>query len=378
MNAAGLIFANIHDQSIPELTRERSMASVPFGCRYRLIDFTLSNMVNSGINHIGLITHYNYQSLLDHIGTGKDWDLARRSDGIKLIPPNITAYDNAQGGKAPEHRLEAILGAMGFISHCTEDYFVLSDCDIICNLDLSEVIDAHAASGADITFVTKQVDAAAMHHLAEKVSVITADADGKVTDFTMTTPTVGLINLYTNIMVVSRPYLLTVLAEATARGYRSFYQDIILPSIGKASYRTYEYDGWYAYIGSMEGYFACSMDMLTQEAREGLFGVRNRPVLTKVRNSSPTVYKEGANVKNSFIADGCIIEGTVENSILFRGVKIGSGTVVKNSILMQDTYTGSNVTLNCVITDKNVVIRDGRCLSGHETLPFYVGKGGNV
>ncbi len=376
MTAAGLIFANIHDQSIPELTRVRSMASVPFGCRYRLIDFTLSNMVNSGINHIGLITHYNYQSLLDHIGTGKDWDLARRSDGIKLIPPNITAYDNA-GSKSPSRRLEAILGAQDFISHCTEDYFVLSDCDIICNIDLSKVIEAHAATGADITFVTKKVDASGMY-LAEKVSVISSDEEGRVTDYTMATPTEGLIDLYTNIMVISRSYLLSVLASANARGWKSFFTDVIRPSLGNANYRVYEYDGWYAYIGSLEGYFACSMAMLTQEAREGLFGVKNRPVLTKVRNSAPTVYKDGADVKNSFIADGCVIEGTVENSILFRGVKVGKGTVIKNSILMQDTYTGSDVTLNCVITDKNVVIRDGRHLSGHETMPFFVGKGGSV
>ncbi len=376
MTAAGLIFANIHDQSIPELTRVRSMASVPFGCRYRLIDFTLSNMVNSGINHIGLITHHNYQSLLDHIGTGKDWDLARRSDGIKLIPPNITAFDNMGGGR-PSRRLEAILGAQDFISHCTEDYFVLSDCDIICNIDLSKVIDSHAATGADITFVTKRVDAAKMH-LAEKVSVITADEEGRVIDYTMTTPTEGMINLYTNILVISRSYLLSILASAAARGWKSFFTDVIRPSLGTANFRAYEYDGWYAYIGSLEGYFASSMDMLTQEAREGLFAVKNRPVLTKVRNSSPTVYKEGADAKNSFIADGCVIEGTVENSILFRGVKVGKGTVVKNSILMQDTYTGSDVTLNCVITDKNVVIRDGRHLSGHETMPFFVGKGGSV
>ncbi len=377
MTAAGLIFANIHDQSIPELTRVRSMASVPFGCRYRLIDFTLSNMVNSGINHIGLITHYNYQSLLDHIGTGKDWDLARRSDGIKIIPPNITAFDNAGGSKSPTHRLEALLGAQDFINHCTEDYFVLSDCDIICNIDLSEVLEAHAASGADITFITKQVDAAGMH-LAEKVSIIAADDDGRVTDFTLATPTEGIVNLYTNILVVSRSYLLSVLSAAASHGYRSFFSDIIRPSLGSSNFRTYEYEGWYAYIGSLEGYFACSMAMLTQEAREGLFGARNRPVLTKVRNSAPTIYKEGADAKNSFIADGCVIEGTVENSILFRGVKIGRGTVVKNSILMQDTYTGSDVTLNCVITDKNVVIRDGRHLSGHETMPFFVGKNGNV
>ena len=377
MTAAGLIFANIHDQSIPELTRVRSMASVPFGCRYRLIDFTLSNLVNSGVSRVGLITHYNYQSLLDHIGSGKDWDLAHRSGGIKLIPPNVTGYDPAKGTRTVAHRLEALLGAQDFISHCTEDHFILSDCDIICNIDLSKVLEAHAASGADITFVTKQVDASGMH-LAENVSVITADDEGRVVEFTSTQPTSGIINLYTNIMVVSRSYLLTVLGNAAAHGHRSLFADVISPSLGTANYRVYDYDGWYAYIGSLEGYYAASMAMLTQEARESIFGVRNRPVLTKLRNSAPTKYQDGASIKNSFIADGCVIEGTVENSIIFRGVKIGRGCVVTNSILMQDTYVGSDVTLNCVITDKNVVIRDGRHLSGHESMPFFIGKGGRV
>ncbi len=376
MTAAGLIFSNIHDQSTPELTRVRTMASVPFGGRYRLIDFALSNMVNSGITKVGLITHYNYQSLLDHIGTGKDWDLARRSGGIKILPPYITAYDNASAKTLYASRLEALLGARDFIKRCTEDCFVLSDCDIICNIDLNAVIEDHAKSGADVTFVTKRVDTTGMD-IAENVGVITADADRNVTDFVMTKPQ-GEVNLYTNIMVVSRGYMMSVLADAVAHGYTSFFRDIISHSIGTANYRIYEYDGWYAYIGSLESYFACSMQLLTDEARSGLFYVKNRPILTKVRNSAPTKYSEGAEVKNSLIADGCVIEGTVENSILFRGVKVGKGTVVKNSILMQDTYLGSDVSLNCVITDKNVMIRDGRTLSGHETMPFFIGKNGSV
>ena len=376
MTAAGLIFSNIHDQSTPELTRVRTMASVPFGGRYRLIDFALSNMVNSGITKVGLITHDNYQSLLDHIGTGKDWDLARRSGGIKILPPYITAYDNAAGQKLYASRLEALMGARNFINRCTEDCFVLSDCDIICNIDLNAVIEDHAKSGADVTFVTKRVDTTGMD-IAENVGVITADADRNVTDFVMTKPE-GEVNLYTNIMVVSRGYMMSVLADAAAHGYTSFFRDIISHSIATANYRIYEYDGWYAYIGSLESYFACSMQLLTDEARSGLFYVKNRPILTKVRNSAPTKYSEGAEVKNSLIADGCVIEGTVENSILFRGVKVGKGTVVKNSILMQDTYLGSDVSLNCVITDKNVMIRDGRTLSGHETMPFFIGKNGSV
>ncbi|MBE6586469.1 MAG: glucose-1-phosphate adenylyltransferase subunit GlgD, partial [Ruminococcaceae bacterium] len=292
------------------------------------------------------------------------------------LPPYIPAYDNAAGKPLYASRLEALMGARDFIKRCTEDCFVLSDCDIICNIDLDAVIEAHAKSGADVTYVTKRVDVTGMD-IAENVGVITADAEGNVTDFVMTKPQ-GKVNLYTNIMVVSRGYMMSILADAAAHGYTSMFRDIISHSVGKANYRIYEYDGWYAYIGSLESYFACSMQLLTDEARKGLFYVKNRPILTKVRNSAPTKYNEGASVKNSLIADGCIIEGTVENSILFRGVKVGKGTVVKNSILMQDTYTGSDVSLNCVITDKNVMIRDGRTLSGHETMPFFIGKNGSV
>lgn len=371
MTAAGLIFANIHDQSLPEMTRVRNMASVPFGGRYRLIDFTLSNMVNSGITKVGVITHNNYQSLLDHLGTAKDWDLARRAGGLKLIPPYVTA---GAGGRLPTSRLESILCATDYINRCTEDCFVLSDCDIICNLDLSRVIEAHAKSGADVTFVTKTVDASQMY-LAETVGCITSDEEGRVTDFQMRKTTEKKVSIYTNIMVIKRSYLVRVLDDAAAHGYTSLFRDVITHEIGKANYRTYEYDGWYAYIGSLESYFATSMQLLTQEARQGLFNVKNRPVLTKVRNSAPTKYCEGAEVVNSLIADGCIIEGRVENSILFRGVKVGRGTVVKNSILLQDTYTGSDVYLNCVITDKNATVKDGRHLSGCETMPFFIGKG---
>lgn len=376
MTAAGLIFANIHDESLPELTRVRNMASVPFGGRYRLIDFALSNMVNSGITKVGVVTHYNYQSLLDHLGTGKDWDLSRRSGGLKLIPPNLTA---SGAGHLPTSRLESMQSAIDYISHCTEDCLVMSDCDIICNLDLSRVIEAHAASGADITFVTKRVDASRMC-LAEKVACITADPEGRVTEFAMKTPSEGMVQLYTNIMVADRRYLLQMLEDAAAHGYTSFFRDVLVRSerLASADLRVYEYDGWYAYISSLENYYACSMALLSQEARDGLFGLRNRPVLTKVRNSPPTRYCAGSHVTGSLIADGCVIEGTVENCILFRGVKIGRGAVVRNSILMQNTYIGSDVSLDCVITDKDATVRDGRRLAGCESLPYFVGKGGRL
>ena len=374
MTAAGLIFSNIHDECLPELTRLRTMASVPFGGRYRLIDFPLSNMVNSGISKVGIITHYNYQSLLDHIGTGKDWDLARRSGGIKILPPFITAYDAKATNSLYTTRLEALLGVTNFISRCTEDVIVLSDCDTICNIDLSKVLARHEETGADITVVTKRVTSD--NYNAERHSVLVLDENDKIIDAAEYSSDVkGAFNVSTNIMVITRRYLITVLNDAAAHGYTSFFRDIIAKNVGKADFRAYRFDGFYSLINNLPGYFETSMKLLDSEVREELFETQDRPVFTKVRNSAPTSYSSDAKVSNSIVADGCVIEGEVENCVIFRGVKVGKGTVVRNSILLQDTYVGENVSLNCVITDKNTVIRDGRNLSGHESMPFYIGKG---
>ncbi len=376
MTAVGLIFSNIHDTSIPELTRMRTIGSVPFGGRYRLIDFALSSMVNSGISKIGIVTHNNYQSLLDHLGNGKDWDLARRSGGIKILPPFISSFDNAAANKFYTSRLEALMGTVNFLSRCNEDYIVMSDCDVICNIDLDAVIAKHAETGADITFVTKVGELTGVGK-DEQLTLIKADENCNVTDV-ISDKYNDEYQLYINIMVMKRQYLLNVIENAISHGHYSFLHDIIMPSVGKAKYMVYNYDGFYAHIGSMEGYFECSMKLLENDARERLFGIKNRPVLTKVRNSAPTRYCEGAKVTNSVVAEGCVIEGVVENSIIFRGVKVGKGAVVKNSILFQDTYVCQNASLNCVITDKNVIIKDGRTLSGHETMPFYIGKNMSV
>ncbi len=374
MTAAGLIFSNIHDQSIPEMTRRRTMASIPFGCRYRMIDFPLSNMVNSGITTVGVITHYNYQSLLDHIGTGKDWDLARRSGGIKILPPYVTAYENSAAGKLYENRLEALMGSTNFIHRCNADYLVLSDCDVILNIDLKAVLDDHIRSGAYMTIVTKRLDPKT-HHFDHRVGVMNIDADNRITELARYQPQDTEVDISTNIMVIRRTDLQNLLSDALAHGYRDFYQDIIGKNLGSKLIRAYRFDGFYSYVSSLETYFQASMQLLTEGARHGLFGSGERQIYTRIRNSAPTKYSADAVVKNSLVADGCIIEGTVENSILFRGVHVGKGTVVKNCILLQDTYVGANASLHCVISDKNAVIKDDRMLSGHETMPFFIGKG---
>ncbi|MBE6632955.1 MAG: glucose-1-phosphate adenylyltransferase subunit GlgD [Ruminococcaceae bacterium] len=374
MNVAGLIFSNIHDRGIPEMTRKRTMASIPFGCRYRLIDFPLSNMVNADINTVGVVTHYNYQSLLDHIGTGKDWDLARRSGGIKILPPYIAAYENNVAGKLYSNRLEALIGAENFINRCKADYFVLSDCDVLMNIDLKDVIDTHVQSGAHITMVTKRVNAAERANEYDVDAVEIAD-DGRILSVSRQLPESGECDINTNILVLSRGEILAIISDSLRKGYTSFATDVLAKNVKEKNFRAYRYEGYYSHIGTLESYFASSMKLLTEEARHGLFGIKNRQIYTKIRNSAPTQYGANAVVKNSLIADGCVVEGTVENSIIFRGVKVGKGCVVRNSILLQDTSIGENVQLNCVITDKNAMVKDGRMLSGHESMPFFIGKG---
>ncbi|MBQ2724161.1 MAG: glucose-1-phosphate adenylyltransferase subunit GlgD [Clostridia bacterium] len=375
MSAAGIIFSNIHDNNIPELTRMRTVASVPFACRYRFIDFTLSNMVNSNIYNINVITHNNYQSLMDHIGSGKDWDLARRSGGIKILPPYITAFATA-ANPSYETRLSALKNVYDSIIRITDEYVVLSDCDVICNVDFNEMITYHQKSGADMTFAVKKMKMT--KEQAKNNTVFYTNTEGRIvdmlaypTDFNEEEADISL-----NIVVMKTSYLRTIVMDSIAHNYTSMTKDVIAKNLSIADYRIYRYDGYFACISSFAEYYQSSMELLSNaNARESLFSVKNRPVYTKVRNSNPCYYAPTSSIKNSMVADGCEILGTVENSIIFRGVKIGRNATVKNSIIMQDTIISDGAFLNCVITDKNAVIRDGRMLCGAETQPFYVSKG---
>lgn len=373
MSVTGIIFSNVHDSNIPELTRLRTTASVPYGCRYRFIDFTLSNMVNSGVTSVGIITQENYQSLTDHIGTGKDWDLASRAGGVKLIPPNFTAFaQNSRQSTAPT-RLESLKSATVYISRRKEDLVVLSDCDVICNVDLGDMIEFHKKTGADITLATKKTVLTAEQ--AAKNIIIRSDKDARVNDLLVYPKDLtGEHDISLNIMVMGRQRLLDIITDASAHGYTSFNSDVILRNLHSHKIMSYSYEGYFACVGSLSEYFACSMQLLDPDVRKALFGIKNRPVYTKIRNSPPTRYTAGSFVSNSLLADGCVISGTVENSIIFRGVTVRSGAVVRNSIVMQDSVIGAGASLNCAVLDKNVVIKDNVVLSGHESLPFYVPK----
>ncbi len=365
-STVGVIFSNIHDENIPELSKHRTMASIPFVGRYRLIDFALSNMVNSGITTVGIVTKNNYQSLIDHLGSGKDWDLARKDGGIILLPP----YSN-ETDKPYTTRLEALMSITGFLTHRKEDYVVISDCDGVARIDLAEIVRFHEEHQADITMAYHEEDSVESSYYI----TLEPDATGRIKGLKIN-PDVngkGKFNLYINVMVVKREYLIDVIQNAVQRGFTSFGRDILTKNVDTLRIFGYKFGGYYAGINSLQKYYKHSMEQLKKEVRDELFGARD--IYTKVRDSAPSKYIDGAVVKNSLISDGCIIEGTVENCILFRGVKVGKGSVVKNSVIMQDTVIENGVTLDCVITDKNVVIRDRRHLAGCAELPYFIGKG---
>ena len=364
--ALGLIFSNIHDDNVPELTAKRTVGSIPFCGRYRLVDFALSNMVNSDVAKVGIITKSNYQSLMDHIGSGKDWDLARHYGGLYILPP----FGVLESNSLYTTRLEALKNVIGFLSKSTEEYVIMSDSDMVCNMDFRPIIKKHVETGAIITcvYVDKKRDSV----VGKNNAYITVDSDSVVKEMVFDSKEEN-VRLYTNICIVERRTLINLIGEAMAHGKKHFLKDVVIPMIKAGKIHAFKHEGYYEEITSLGKYYDESMRFLNRETREEVF--RKANVYTKVKDSAPTKYGDNSVVKNSLVADGCQIEGEVYNSIIFRGVKVGRGTVVKNSILMQNTITGENITLNCVIADKNVVIKDGRNLSGHETHPFFLSKG---
>ena len=360
----GVIFSSINEENIPELTKVRSIGSVPYGGRYRLVDFALSNMVNSGITTVGMITKNNDQSLMDHLGSGKYWDLARKEGGLILLPPYINDTETLY-----KNRLEALKGTVSFLKKAKEDFVVITDSDAIYKLDYSKIIDFHIKKNADITLVYHEHEVEQSHYYM----TFETNKDERITGLSINPLTNGVKKNYINVMVARTSFLIRLIQNATQSGFTSFGKDILSPGLKTYNLYGYKFEGYYASINSLTSYFEANMDLLDKKVRNEIFG--DRDVYTKVNDSAPAKIAETGKVKNSLISDGCIIEGTVENSILFRGVKVGKGTNVKNCILMTDNIVGENCNISYVVSDKNSVIRDSRTLAGCELKPYFINKG---
>ncbi len=370
-NALGIIFPNSYDSLVPELVGERLMASIPFAGRYRMVDFILSSMVNCGIDNVSIIVRKNYHSLMDHLGSGREWDLARKNGGLNIVPPFAEKTVKIYNG-----RVEALASIVDFLRDQKEKYVVMSDANTAVNFDFKAMLNAHIASGADVTVAYK---AEALPRSAVESNNIHQDLyytldieDGRVKELHINEKADDIQNFSLNIYIIDREMLIEQIRNAYVHGYIYYERDILAPQIKTLNVQAFEFTGYTARICDMKGYFDENMKLLDSANLDALFSPS--PIYTKIRDDNPTRYIEGANVKNIMAADGCVIEGQVENSILFRGVKVARGAKVKNCVLMQDTVIEEGASVEYMITDKDVTITAGKEMKGTDTYPVYVAK----
>ncbi len=371
MRALGIVFCDHYysekDQKT-ELTRVRTPASVPFAGRFRLIDFSLSAMVNAGMRDIGIIAKENYGSLIDHIDNGAEWDLNRRRGGVTMLTPLSRPENHSILTRG---RLDALRAIKGYIKGKNHDLVVMVFGGTVANLDLTEMMEAHRKNNAYITIAYSNIVA------GEGEMIVNAKADGRVESITYlheesAEPHPYAIGAY----VMSRKDLLEFLDEADEKDYTNMNRELIQQNLDRPVY-AYEHTGYARILRRLEDYYASCMDMLDPACKKDLFAAK-RPIYTKVKDSVPTLYDFHAQVENSLIADGCTIKGTVRNSVLFRGVTVEEGAVVENAILMQNTKVGKDARVCYCIADKDVTVSEGSELRGVAKLPFVIGKGKEV
>ena len=367
MKAMGIIFAN--DGTIGSLTEKRTMASLPFGGRYRQVDFALSNLCAAGIRHVGIITRHSYQSLMNHIGSGEEWGLELEEGGLEFLTPYaMSRTDNYRG------KLESLYSAMAFLEYGKEDeYVIMIDSAILSNIDLEDVLDAHIASGKALTVVTKAgiANGAKQLDLALKLN-----EDGSIADMAVdyVAPADYLASM--DIFVLSKKWLVHQVKEHIAHALYHMDRDLVLGlwRSDPAAIHVYQFKGHAMFNESVEEYFNNSLSLNCKPIRDDLFH-HNHPVYTKVRDRVPSYYGEDCEIENCIVADGCMLEGEVENSVLFRQVTVCEGAEVEDCIIMNDAVIGEGAELKYVILDKDVVVRPGAKLVGSPNAPIIIRRG---
>ena len=371
MHVMGIIFAN--DATMGELTSKRTMASLPFGGRYRQVDFHLSNMTAAGIRHIGIISRHNYQSLMNHIGDGEEWGLELGEGGLEFLTPYAMSTTDRYRGK-----LENLYFAMDFLTFGgdEDEYVVMADSSILSNMDLTKVIASHIESGKDITVVTKAGIANGSKQLDLAVKL---DKKGEIEDIAVDYVASEDYLASMDIFVLNKKWFVEQINECVARNRYHMDRDVVMGlwQKGKATINVYQFDGVAMFNESIEEYFRNSLALLDQDVRHDLFG-RNHPIFTKVRDRVPSYYGENCEIENCLVADGCFLEGEAEDSILFRQVTICEGAEVENCVIMNDAVIGEGAELEYVILDKNVTVRPGARLVGTAKNPIIVKRGETV
>ena len=371
-NVLGIIFPNSYDDVVPELVSVRLMASIPFASRYRVIDFILSSMTHSGIDNVSVVVNKNYHSLMDHLGSGREWDLVRRNGGLHIFPP----FAEKQVGGPYIGRAGALANLLSFLKAQKEEYVIMSDTNVVVNFDFNAMLQAHIDSGADISIAYNEQELPQElldFKATDRIFYYTFDLeDGRIRKVYINPKTEGIQNTSMSIFVINRELLIDLVSTAYMQGRSFFMRDVIMPQLSKLNVQAYKYTGYVARISGMRSYFEENMKLLDDYNLDALFSAA--PIYTKIRGDNPTHYKDGAKIQNVMMADGCVIEGEVENSVIFRGVKVGKGAKIKNCILMQDTVIEAGANVEYLITDKNVTITAGKEVKGTDTFPVYIEK----
>ncbi len=360
IDTMAVVLTSNNECDLGELTRFRSVAAIPFAGRYRLIDFALSNMVNSGIVKVGVATDYNYQSLLDHLGSGKPWGLARKTNGLTFLPPFQSSSDTG------DDRMKLLLSSLHYLKRSQQRYVIIADSNLVCNMTFNKVLEQHRESGAELTVVYTEAE-------KDNGVFVALDKDGNVTDFVANKDVEGRGNKLVGYYVFTKDLLVNILERCQMLGKKEFFTDLLGTYFSRGKVASYRFDGYVSQIVDTNSYYKVSMDLMNSEVRKSLFMSDNR-ILTKVKDKSPTKYLYNAQVSSSMIADGCTIDGKVENCILFRGVTVNKGATVKDCIIMQNSVISENVRLSCCIIDKDCVILNNRELVGQPNFPIVVGK----
>lgn len=367
MNVMGIIFAS--DATMGDLTNKRTTASLPFGGRYRQVDFQLSNLTCAGIRHIGIISRQNYQSLMNHVGSGQEWGLELGEGGLEFLTPFAMSTNVAYRGK-----LENLYFAMDFLEYGPADeLLVMADATVLCNIDMNAVLNAHVASGKDITVVAKAGVANGVRQLDLALKL---GENGEVADVAVdyAAPADYLASM--DLFVMSKAWLIEQVKEHVAHSRYHMDRDLVMGLWQKnpAAVNVYQFDGIALYNETVEDYFYNTLSLIKKDVRHDLFGA-NHPVYTRVRDRVPTYYGENSGIKDCIIADGCMLEGEVANSVLFRQVTIEDGAQVSDCVIMNDSVVGAGADLKYVILDKDVTVRPGAKLYGTAKNPIIVKRG---
>lgn len=362
----GVITNTKSEEILDELTQHRCMSAVPFGGRYRLVDFALSNMVNSGVRNVGIITSHKYRALIDHLGAGKEWGLDRKSDGLFYLPSATPSVFR----KTLKFDLKDFYANFDYFEKCKQNYILISGNNMICNFDYLKAFRFHQEKGADITLCYYEEKRYYPSH--EGLTILELDEKDRVTSIDSLPNKLGHNKISMETIIMERKLLLKIIKVALASGNWDL-TDILMDNIEELKVYAYEHKGYLGIINSPLSYFRHSMDLLNKDIWNELF-FGNGPIYTKTKDSPPTKYWDEAEVKDSLVATGCSLRGRINRSIIFRNVDVAQNTVLNNCIIMQKSVIGENVQLENVILDKEVVIRKGAVLKGEVDHPIIIGK----